>query len=63
VDQSSTGWVPFAPAWTSRTLAGDIYAEPLVYKGLVVVATDQDDLYALREATRQVGGHANPRAG
>lgn len=51
VDASSTGSVPFAPAWTSPTLDGDIYAEPLVYKGLVVVATENDSIYALSEAT------------
>jgi polyvinyl alcohol dehydrogenase (cytochrome) len=57
VDPSSTGSVPFAIAWASPTLGGAVYAEPLVFKGLVVVATENNDVYALNEATGQVMWH------
>ena len=38
------------PAWTSPGLNGQIYAEPLVYGGVVYVATENDQLYALNQA-------------
>ena len=38
-------------AWTSPTLDGDIYGEPLVYAGRVYVATENDTVYALSSAT------------
>jgi outer membrane protein assembly factor BamB len=42
-------------AWTSPTLDGEIYGEPLVYAGRVFVATENDTVYALSAATgRQV---------
>jgi outer membrane protein assembly factor BamB len=59
VDSSSTGSVPFAPAWTSPALGGDIYAQPLIYEGLVLVATESNDVYALSESTGRVIWHAN----
>jgi outer membrane protein assembly factor BamB len=60
VDQSSgTAPVPFASAWSSQNLGGNIYAEPLVYHGLVIVATESNDVYALSEATGQVVWHAS----
>jgi outer membrane protein assembly factor BamB len=34
-------------AWTSPTLSGEIYGEPLVYSGHVFVATENDTVYAL----------------
>jgi len=34
-------------AWTSRSLAGELYGEPLVYDGRVFVATEDDVVYAL----------------
>jgi outer membrane protein assembly factor BamB len=60
VDQSSAGTpLPFASTWTSPNLGGKIYAEPLVYHGLVIVATEGNDVYALSETTGQVVWHAN----
>jgi polyvinyl alcohol dehydrogenase (cytochrome) len=59
VDSSSTGPVPFASAWTSPVLGGDVYAEPLIYKGLVLVATEGNDIYGLNESTGQVAWRAN----
>lgn len=41
-------------AWTSPTLYGQLYGEPLVYDGLVVVATEHDVVYALRAANGTV---------
>jgi polyvinyl alcohol dehydrogenase (cytochrome) len=49
----------FASAWSSSTLAGQVYGQPLVYNGLVVVGTESDDVYALNEATGAVVWHQN----
>jgi polyvinyl alcohol dehydrogenase (cytochrome) len=43
-----------ARAWTSPTLDGQLYGEPLVYGGRVYVATENDVVYALSAATGQV---------
>jgi outer membrane protein assembly factor BamB len=48
-----------APAWTSPVLAGQVYGNPLVYRGTVVVATESDDVYALDEATGRLDWHVN----
>ncbi len=39
-----------APAWTSKTLDGDLYGEPLVFGKEVYVATENDTVYALSAA-------------
>lgn len=54
VDASSTGSVPFAAAWSSSNLGGDIWGQPLVYNGLVIVGTESDEVVALDEATGHV---------
>lgn len=54
MDSSSTGSLPFAAAWTSPVLGGAIWGQPLVHDGLVVVATESDQVVALSEATGQV---------
>ena len=54
VDTSSTGSVPFTPAWTSLNLGGAMWAQPLVHDGLVIAATTNDELVALDESTGQV---------
>ena len=41
-------------AWTSPTLDGQIYGEPLVWAGRVYVATENDTVYALSSATGAV---------
>ena len=41
-------------AWTSPTLDGQIYGEPLVSSGRVYVATENDSVYALSSATGAV---------
>ena len=39
------------PGWTSRALDGKVYAEPLAYQGIVVVATEEDSVYGLNLTT------------
>lgn len=41
-------------AWTSPTLAGQLYGQPLVLGDLVYVATEEDNVYALSAATGKV---------
>jgi len=38
-------------AWTSGALDGDVYAEPIVARGLVIVATERNSVYALDART------------
>jgi outer membrane protein assembly factor BamB len=59
VDHSSGAAVPFAAAWNVPGLAGNIWAEPLVFGGLVIVATETNDLYAFNEATGAPAWHIN----
>src|SRR5262249_40923167 len=42
-------------AWTSPSLDGNIYGEPLVFAGRVYVATENDTVYALSSATGRPG--------
>ena len=60
-DNQHSGKDPSAPtitganiAWTSVNLAGDVFAEPLYYNGVVYVATMHDYLYALDPANGNV---------
>src|SRR5690242_12632136 len=59
VDTSSVGSLPFAAAWTSPSLGGALWGQPLVHDGLVVVATESDQVVALSEATGQVAWQAS----
>jgi outer membrane protein assembly factor BamB len=43
-----------APAWSSPTLDGELYGEPLVSGGHVFVATENDTIYALSATTGTV---------
>jgi outer membrane protein assembly factor BamB len=43
-----------ARAWTSPALDGDLYGQPLVWSGLVYVATENDTVYALAASTGAV---------
>ena len=45
--------------WTSPTLDGEIYGEPLVYAGRVYVATENDTVYALSVKTGAVAWSAH----
>jgi outer membrane protein assembly factor BamB len=58
-DDAHTGYDPTAPAvgsvtptsgWTETTLDGEIYAEPLIYNGIVYAATLNDTVYALNQS-------------
>jgi hypothetical protein len=46
-------------AWTSPTLDGQIYGEPLVWAGRVYVATENDTVYALSSTTGAVAWSAH----
>ncbi len=57
-DLKRTGVAPGAAVWTtvnrhwqSDTLDGDVYAEPLVVSGHVIVATENDSIYSLDSST------------
>ncbi len=45
---------PAHPLWTSPVLDGPVYGEPLVADGRVIVATEDDTLYALAADTGRV---------
>src|SRR6266852_6421187 len=58
-DDGHTGYDPSAPAvgtvsptpgWTQPTLDAEVYAEPLIYNGLVYVATLNNTVYALNQS-------------
>ena len=46
-------------AWTSPSLDGQLYGEPLVYAGRVYVATENDTVYALSASTGAVAWSAH----
>ena len=50
-DTSGPALNPASPAWTTGALDGQIYAEPVVTAGRVIVATENGTLYALEAAT------------
>jgi outer membrane protein assembly factor BamB len=53
-DPSAPDIVPVQNQWTSPTLDGLVYAEPLVYQNRVYVVTENDTAYALDESTGKV---------
>ena len=54
VDTSGNSFSPARPAWTSPTLDGQLYGQPLVAGGRVFAATENDTVYALAADTGQV---------
>jgi hypothetical protein len=54
VDPTNTNLSPAKPAWTSAALDGQIYGEPLVEDGRVIVATENNTVYALAANTGAV---------
>jgi outer membrane protein assembly factor BamB len=59
-DNAHTGYDPLAPAvgsvaptsgWALSTLDAEVYAEPLIYNGLVYTATLNNTVYALNQST------------
>jgi hypothetical protein len=53
-DPAGTRLNPVHGAWTSNALDGQIYGEPLVEDGRVIVATENNTVYALAANTGQV---------
>ncbi len=47
-------WTGVQPAWSSDQLDGDVYAQPLVDRGRIIVATENDSIYALDAASGKV---------
>ncbi len=59
-------WTALSLTWQSDQLDGQVYAEPLVAGGQVVVATENDSVYALDATSGNVRWHAHlgePMAG
>jgi outer membrane protein assembly factor BamB len=54
VDAAGTNLSSITSAWTSPQLDGLVYAEPLVFQNIVVVATEHDTIYGLDAATGKV---------
>ena len=54
VDPSGNAFDPATPAWTSPTLDGTLYGQPLVSGGRVFAATENDTVYALAANTGAV---------
>ncbi len=54
VDRSGTRLRPSRSAWTSPALDGELYGEPLVADGRVVVATENDSVYVLAARTGRI---------
>ncbi len=55
VAPSASSVILSSRAWTSPTLDGQLYGEPLVSDGRVFVASENDTVYALSAATGRVG--------
>ena len=53
-DGSSNNSPPPAFLWESKTLDGAVYAEPLIYDGMVIVATENNSVYALSPTSGHV---------
>lgn len=64
-DNQRTGFYPennatgFGLLWRSAKLDGQIYAEPLLYSGMVFVATENDSVYALNATTGEIVWRTN----
>ncbi len=54
LDTSGTSLSPLRPAWTSASLDGQLYGEPLEATGRVYVATEADTVYALAASSGTV---------
>lgn len=54
VDHARTNLNPLRSAWTSPRLDGQLYGEPLVFDGRVVMATENDTVYELAANTGKV---------
>jgi outer membrane protein assembly factor BamB len=50
-DPTQSQAVSASAGWTSATLDGSVYAEPLIYNGIVYTATLNNTVYALNQST------------
>jgi polyvinyl alcohol dehydrogenase (cytochrome) len=57
-DHSSGRAARLRAAWKATGMHGAVWSEPLVYRGLVIVATEANDVYAFRERTGARVWHA-----
>ncbi len=58
-DTAEPGFGSVGPAWTSPNLGAAVFAQPLVYQGIVYVGTQADQLYALDQSTGAILYHWN----
>ena len=54
VDAAGTTLLPSRAAWTSPTLDGQLFGEPLVADGMVVAATENDTVYVMAADTGRI---------
>ena len=54
VDNSESGLFPIRSAWSNHLDGAKIYGQPVVADGLVYVATEDDDVYALNANTGSI---------
>jgi outer membrane protein assembly factor BamB len=57
VGPASPGLSHLVQAWSNENIQGAVYAEPLIYGGVVLVATENDYLYALSVKTGAIAWH------
>jgi outer membrane protein assembly factor BamB len=64
VDAAGTTLRPSQAAWTSSSLDGQLFGEPLVADGRVVAATENDTVYLMAADTGQIlwSRHPLPRS-
>ncbi len=53
-DEPQYSSTPPSLAWKSPMFDGAVYAEPLIYNGMVFAVTENDSVYALSQATGQI---------
>ncbi|MGH9129152.1 MAG: PQQ-binding-like beta-propeller repeat protein [Acidimicrobiales bacterium] len=53
-DRSGASFDPLRPAWSSPALDGQVYAQPLVWRALVIVATENDTIYGFHARTGKI---------
>jgi outer membrane protein assembly factor BamB len=58
-DTREPSFANLGPAWTAAPVDGRIYGEPLINGSNVIVATENDSLYAITAGTGQMHWHVN----
>jgi hypothetical protein len=54
VDVADPSFSHLVPAWTNTSISGGIYGQPLVDGKLVIVATENDEVYGLNASTGKI---------